>query len=88
MTDAERVTILLKAITRADRILDWILTDEKYPEYVRTTAMRVRRILDAAVEKTKGEPVKAAAPAEELPKVKIDVKAMMASGALTEGIKR
>ena len=88
MTDAERVTILRKAINRADRIMDWILTDEKYPEYVRTTAMRVRRILDAAIEKTKGEPMKTAAPADELPNVKIDIPAMMASGTLTEGKRR
>ena len=88
MNDAKRVTILRKAIDRADRMLDWILNDERYPEDMRTTAMRVRRIMDAAMDKTKGEPLTAAdrsAPiADELPKVKLDIPAMMASGVLTE----
>lgn len=92
MSDAERVTILRKAIERADRILDWILADERYPEDARTTAMRVRKILDAAMDKTQGDPLTAAvrtvSPADELPKVKLDIPAMMASGALTEGKKR
>lgn len=88
MIDTERVTILRKAIDRADRMLDWILNDERYPEDMRTMAMRVRRILDAAMDKTKGEPLTAAdlsaPPTDELPNVKLDIPAMMASGVLTE----
>jgi len=92
MTDAERVTILRKAIDRADRILDWILEDERYPEDAQTTAMRARKTLDAAMDKTKTEPLAAAVhtvpSADKLPKVKLDIPAMMASGTLTEGKKR
>ena len=89
MIDTERVTILRKAIERADRTLDWILADERYPEDARTTAMRARKILDAAMDKTQTEPLAAAVrtvpSADELPKVKLDIPAMIASGVLTEG---
>ena len=88
MTDAEKVELLRRAIARADRILDWILEDQTaQPESNFTMASRVRKILDAAMRKT--EPQQDANAAKtKLPKVKLDIPAMMASGTLTEGKKR
>lgn len=87
MTDADKVELLRGAIARADRILDWILEDQTaQPESNLTMANRVRKILRSAMRKT--EPQQDANTAKtSLPNVKIDVKAMMASGALTEGKK-
>ena len=88
MTEADKVELLRGAIERADRILDWILEDQtSQPESTLTMASRVRKILRSAMRKT--DPQQDANTAKtKLPKVRIDVKAMMASGALTEGKKR
>lgn len=84
MTDAEKVELLRGAIERADKVLDHIFAcPMKYPESTLTTASRVRKILDAAMRKTEPQQNTNAAKTK-LPKVKLDIPAMMASGTLTE----
>ena len=51
MTDEEKVSTLRGAIERADKSLDWILEQPGHPEWMMTTASRVRRILRAAIKK-------------------------------------
>lgn len=87
MTDTDKVELLRGAIARADRILDWILEDQTaQPESNLTMASRVRKILRSAMRKTETQQ-DANTAKTSLPKVRIDVKAMMASGTLTEGKK-
>ena len=95
MTDAEKVEVLQGAIERAGRVLDWILADPKSPEFLLTTATRVRKILDAGLRRAgitpaaaaaaSGSPAGNAGPVKiKLPKVKLDIAAMKANGTLSE----
>ena len=83
MTDAEKVEVLQSAIERADHVLDWILADPGHPEWMLTTAKRVRRILESALKKTTPKPAEATEKIK-LPKVRLDLAAMKANGTLKE----
>lgn len=55
MTDKEKVSTLRSAIERADGVLEWTGHARNGSEWAMTTVKRVRRILRAALKKTKPE---------------------------------
>lgn len=56
MTDEEKVKILVRAIERADRTLEWTGKARNGSEWAMTTVRRVRRILRAALKRTEDKP--------------------------------
>lgn len=53
LNDEEKVRILVRAIERADAMLEWTENARTGSEWAMTTVKRVRRILRAALKKTK-----------------------------------
>ena len=90
MTDAEKIADLQSAIRRADGVLEWILGEPGHPEWMLTTAKRVRRILRASLKRTGGRPeactdeAGSASLAGGLPRVKLGKRAI--SSMIEDGI--
>ena len=81
MTDAEKVNALRSAIERADRKLEWILSEGGYPEKFLTTAQRVRNVLQGGLRRIQAPASEAKRPAavedlSSLPKVKLGKRAL------------
>lgn len=85
MTDAEKAEILRCTILRADRILDWILLEDGYPEKFLTTAQRVRNVLQGGLRRTSEGERTADGTAFALPKAALGpnaIKSMIQDGII------